>query len=449
MQKKLKFLFMVASLAIAATVVFIACGGGELIYEDQYLAEVNDARDGNLLDNGSRMSAIMDDPDFVPLSSSSEKEKESSSSEEDQRPSSTSKSSSSQTSDKSSSSVEKSSSSVAKSSSSVAKSSSSATPAPSGSCKENDPKDGFKCEWNVSGTLTPGTTLKPKDPKAPSGCSDVKWYYAPGTSAMTLKNECEVVPEEGFKALGSKEYVLFAELTCDGKKQTTACEPKAGLSSKEAPVLKGECKWDKNPPEVTAARGAVPSGVTVDDVDKICTNPTVVYKYADGTKDWPKSGVLDEWKEWGKNDSETYNVEATLNCPAYPQTVTSPCPALKVSGGVEHIIECTCPGNGQCDLNSATVCKTDAKGGNTVTLLKDECVEVRILGYDNPHYLPTLGMRCSTKSNSAFTVTVNGKTTQVPGNGLVPLGTVVEGDNEFGTLCMTTDTTVECKGPGN
>jgi hypothetical protein len=34
-------------------------------------------------------------------------------------------------------------------------------------------------------------------------------------------------------------------------------------------------------------------------------------------------------------------VEATLNCPAYPETVTSPCPSLEVSAGTEHIIECT------------------------------------------------------------------------------------------------------------
>jgi len=101
-------------------------------------------------------------------------------------------------------------------------------------CKENNPKAGFTCGWNVTGVLTPGTVLKPANPAAPSGCS-VVWRYAPGTNEMVLAYECNEVPAEGFAALGSRNYVLFAELTCDGVVQTTACDPKDGLPSEEDP----------------------------------------------------------------------------------------------------------------------------------------------------------------------------------------------------------------------
>jgi len=453
MQNKLKLLLMVASLAIAATFVLVACGNGEMIMvQGDLLDQKNEARD-KLLDP-SRMSSIMDSEDEPDPESSSSKEEEKSSSSSSEKGGDSSSSSAEKSSSSSKTSGSSSSqSSTQSSSSSAPKSSSSAVIAPSGSCKENDPKSGYTCGWNVTGTLTPGTVLKPKDPKAPSGCSDVKWYFAPGTAAMQLKNECEEVPADGFKALGSKEYVLFAELTCDGKKHTTACDPKDGLSSKEAPVLKGECKWDKAP--TTTARGAIPSGVSVVDTDKICTNPTVVYKYSGGTKDWPKTGILDEWKNWSKNDIETYEVEATLNCSAYPQTVTSPCPPLEVSGGVEHVIECTCDKTPdkdgkepQCQVE-AKICKADGKAGNSVTLTESECVEVNVYGYNNPHYMPEVGMRCQTSNNTSFTVTVNGKSTEVKGNGLIPIGKLeVKDEIYFGTLCLTTGSTISCSGPG-
>jgi len=330
--------------------------------------------------------------------------------------------------------------------------SSSSSPAQTTSgCKENDPKAGFTCGWNVTGTLTPGTVLKPKDPSPPSGCL-VKWLYAPGTTSMILNNACEEVPADGFNALGSKTYVLFAELTCADGKHTTACDPATGLSSKIAPELVGDCRWDKNP--TTTARGAVPSGITVRDPDMVCTSPTVVYKYDGGTKDWPKTGRLDEWLNWGKNDTETYEVEATLNCSAYPQTVTSPCPPLEVSGGVEHVIECICDKTPniygvepQCQLEART-CKADGKAGNSVTLTESECVEINVYGYNNPHYMPEVGMRCQTSNNTSFAVTVNGKSTEVKGNGLITIGKLeVKEEINFGTMCLTTGSTITCSGP--
>jgi len=65
---------------------------------------------------------------------------------------------------------------------------------------------------------------------------------------------------------GSKKYLLFAELTCDDGKHTTACNPKTGWSSKKAPELTGECEWEKNP--TTTARGGTPKKtVSVVDTD--------------------------------------------------------------------------------------------------------------------------------------------------------------------------------------
>jgi len=447
---------MVASFAIAATFALVACGDGDMI---KVVGELKNDVDGakESLTNKDRMEEIMNSEDVPEDSSSSKEEEKSSSSEKEDSSSSATEKSSSSSKSSSSQSEEKSSSSAAKSSSSAAKSSSSANPAPSGSCKENDPKSGFKCEWNVGAPLTPGTTLKPKDPKAPSGCSDVKWYYAPGTAAMQLKNECEEVPADGFKALGSKDYVLFAELTCDGKKHTTACDPTTGLSSKEAPVLKGECKWAKNP--TTTARGGSPSGVSIEDVDKICKSATVGYRYTtdDGKKDWPSTGILSEWKGWDKKHKETYEVEAILKCAEYPTEVTSPCPLLEVSAGTDYIIECSCPGTGQCQIGAES-CKVGSTKGNSVTLNKDECVEVNVVGYDNKDYLPSVVMRCETvgtQQSASATLTLGAKEYSKSGSYSlqieIPLGTIKVGDNELGTLCLTSvsgATGVKCTGPG-
>jgi hypothetical protein len=336
------------------------------------------------------------------------------------------------------------------SSSSVsAPSSSSSKPAQTVSgCKENNPKAGFTCGWNgytATATLTPGTMLKPAAFTLPSGCSSVAWKFAPDTSDMTLLYGCEATDESGFAALGSRTYVLFAELTCDDGKHTNACNPAKGWSSKIAPVLTGECKWAKNP--TTTARGAVPSGVSVIDVDHVCTSPTVVYKYDDGTQTWPSTGILPEWKDWDKKH-ETYDVEATLNCPAYPQTITTACPPLEVTAGSDYIIECT----GGYEY---TYCGGTSK--TTVNLKADECVEINVLGYTNSLYLPSLLMRCDTQGNQAsvsVTLALNGKAQTFTGswvwNGQIDLGKVKVGDNEFGTLCVTAlsgATSVRCNGP--
>jgi len=440
MQKKLKSLFMVASFVAAATLVFIACGNG---VGEKITGEL----DNDIFTSKGKIEKDIEAGNFgstEPVSS----EAISSSSQITPPHSSSSIASGTSSSAPPIGGNSSSTTGTQSSSSSAPPRSSSSAPVQATGCKASaSPRPNYTCGWNITGILTPGTILKPKDPAPPSGCSAVKWKYAPGTSAMILNNECAEVPADGFAALGSKNYVLFAELTCDGTNVTTACDPKEGLSSKVAPILDGECKWAKNP--TTTARGGIPSGVSVVDTDHICTSPTVEYKYANGTKDWPKTGLLDEWKDWKKKDTATYNVEATLKCTGYPATVTSACPPLKVSAESDHLIECTCVGDAQCQVE-ANICKADgAEKSNKVTLTKDECVEVYVYGYNNPHYMPEVGMRCQTSNNTSFTVTVNGKSTTVAGNGLIPIGKLaVQAEINLGTLCLTTDNTITCTGPG-
>jgi len=195
------------------------------------------------------------------------------------------------------------------SSSSVFSSSSAAPPVTATGCRANNPKDGFTCMWDgytVGAILVPGKILKPAATTLPVGCSDIVWKYAPDTDEMTLVYGCAVLPAEGITSIGYKNYVLFAELTCDGSKQTTDCNPKKGWPS-------------KNP--TTEASGAIPSGVSIGDDDKVCANPTVVYKYDNDSKTWPTSGLV---------DTGIYtDVKATLNCPAYDIVAIS-CPPLTV-----------------------------------------------------------------------------------------------------------------------
>jgi len=327
----------------------------------------------------------------------------------------------------------------------VSSSSSKAQPATGcGERNQRNPIAGFTCGWNITGLLTPGTILKPAEYTLPSGCTSVDWKYAPDTASMVLANECLLINESGIEALGSKNYALFAELTCYDGKHTTACNPKDGWASKIAPELTGACNWAKNP--TTTARGGMPSGVAVKDPDKVCTSPTVVYKYDGGAKTWPSSGILNEWATWDKSQKETYNVEATLNCPAYPALVTSPCPPLEVKAGTDYLIEC----NGD-------IMSMNCGNKNTVTLKLDECVEINVMGYTDQYNLPTVMMRCEiqgTQNSVSVTLSLNGKTQSFTGSwgwlSEIILGKLSLGDNEFGTLCVTAlsgATGVRCTGP--
>jgi hypothetical protein len=445
MQKKLRSLLVAANLLAAAVLVFIACGSGELIDIAGMLDEdITNSTEQILVPKiQDKDTAIFPEgyepPPPPPPPSSSEVDLPISSSTEEPPPPPPPPSSGIAPTPSSSSNAPP---PPPPSSSSARSSASQAT----GGCRESNPKSGVTCGWNVTGTLTPGTTLKPAAFTLPSGCSSVAWKYAPDTAAMALNYECETLGESGFAALGSRNYVLFATLTCDDGSHTNACNPKTGLSSKIAPILTGDCKWAKNP--TTTARGGTPSGVSVVDTDRICTSPKVEYKYAGGTKTWPSTGILDEWKTWAKKQEETYEVEATLSCSAYPETVTSPCPPLKVSAGTDYIIECT----GKFDDAS---CGGASK--KSVTLSLDECVEINVMGYTDQYNLPDVIMRCETQGTQAsasVTVSLNGKTTTTSGSysvqPLVSLGKMKMGDNEFGTLCVTAlsgATGLKCTGP--
>jgi len=451
MKKKLSSLFIVASLSLAVSLIIVACGAGD----PELLVDFWERGDNNVSEN--IMTDNIDDiikKSGPPPPPSSEQLVSSATPPE---PSSAAPTPSSAAPTPSSaapvSSAGGGNSSPATPSSSSAQKSSAAAVA--GNCKvvKDNEKSGFTCGWDgysASKVLTPGTILKPANATLPSGCTSVSWNYAPDTTGLAINYDCNALPAAGVSALGSSRYVLFAELTCSDGKHINACEPKAGWSSKKAPELSGKCVWDKNPPEVTSARGAVPSGVTVVDADGICgTTKSVVYKYDNQTKTWPSTGKLDEWTKWGKDKSEIYKVEAVLNCPAYSQTVAMSCPDLKVSGGVEHTIECTC-GSSQCQVE-ANICKADGVAKtNKVTLATSECVEVTVYGYNNPHYMPEVGMRCASSNNADFVVSVNGKDQTVKGNGLVPIGKLkVEDETSLGTLCLKSGASpISCSGPG-
>ena len=332
-------------------------------------------------------------------------------------------------------------SSPTQSSPSVPKSSSS--PALATGCQENNPKAGFTCGWNVTTNLVPGASIFPIY-SGEDDCS-IAWKYKDNSSPFA---DCLQTNDNGLIAEGSKTYSLFAELNCGGSKHINACNPKAGLSSKTSPYLTGECRWAKNP--TTTARGGNPSGVTVTDMDNVCgATKSVVYKYDDGYKTWPSTGILPEWKSWDKKHKETYEVEATLNCPAYDETVTVPCPPLEVTAGTDYLIEC----NGGFQDAS---CGGPAK--RTVSLKLDECVEINVINYTDQLFLPDkLLMRCEAQgaqNNLSLTLALNGKAQTFTGswswNGDIILGKMKLGDNEFGTLCVTAlngAASVRCTGP--
>jgi hypothetical protein len=289
--------------------------------------------------------------------------------------------------------------------------------------------------------LVPGVLIKPTF--SGQGDCSIAWKYVDSNSPMAIEYGCMETTEDGFIAQGSKEYLLFAELTCADGKHTTACNPKSGLSSKKAPYLAGTCTWGKydNQP-TTTARGAVPSGVTLVDEDRVCnaTMPPVVYRYTNGTKNWP-TGII---------EAGTYtDVQATVNCLTYDVPPLM-CPPLEVKAGADHVIECV------GDFTFRANCTADGiAGSNEVTLLLDECVEMNILGYTNQHNLPNLIMRCDIFNNTvspSYTLILNG-VAQTPASYIneIPLGRLNLGDNEFGMLCLTAisgASGVKCSGPG-
>jgi hypothetical protein len=429
MQKKLKSLLIVASFVVAATLVFIACGDGQVIEITQGMMQDSEGH------AKEKYSSVLFEYPYNP-SQSSEAEpppvsfnpSESSSSAYVPPPNSS-------TSPITPGSSSGGSPAVSSSSATVPRSSSSAVvQPPAAGCRESSPKSGFTCGWNgytATGTLTPGTTLKPATYTLPSGCSSVEWKYAPDTAAMALNYECKKTEESGFAALGSKTYVLFADLTCDDGTHTNACNPTKGWSSKLAPELTGVCVWSKTP--TTTARGAVPSGVSVIDTDRICTSPTVVYKYDGGTKTWPKDGGP-------LTEAKTYSdVEATLNCPAYSQPVTVACPALEVKAGADHQIVC-----------SGGIDAANCGNKNKINVQNDECIDVEI-AWSNSHDNPSIKMRCtgqfqqtsgtapttsiSIKVGSASTVTANGS--NYTENSVTIIPSIPVGTKEVLGICIS------------
>jgi len=195
------------------------------------------------------------------------------------------------------------------------------------------------------------------------------------------------------------------------------------------PRLEGKCVWDKNP--TTQARGAVPSGVTLVDNDKMCgnTKPPVVYKYKEGTQTWP-SGSL---------SANTYtDVQATVNCSGYDVAPVT-CPALVANAGSDHVIDLDCSNAG-----TAGPTLDKCKGTNSSTLKVDECVDITVSNYTAEAAYPGSAIiacqvdRKGQNVDGSATLTINGKTYNGMDYIQIDLGVKYHsGDNEFGTLCLT------------
>jgi len=293
MQKKLKSLLALASLAVAGAIFFLACGK-----DDSILFDIGDIDQGaKVLGENIGDGSIYEG--YSQPSESSSSESKPSSSSQNTTPSSASVSSSSQNTTPSSASEVSSSSSQNTTPSSASVVSSSSRPVSSSSkpvqqsngCGETNKKSGFTCDWSKTSNLAPGVKITPT--QTGKGDCEIAWSFAKGdqkpVNEMELTYGCESLNEsEGVITEGSKTYALFAKLTCSDGTHINKCANE--VTAGAAPYLEGTCKWSKTP--TTTARGAVPSGVSLVDTDKICgsTKPPVVYKYDNGSKTWPTEG---------------------------------------------------------------------------------------------------------------------------------------------------------------
>jgi len=353
MQKKLRTLFVVASLSLAASLVIVACGDGIPEILEEFSQEVGVAE--------GLLNVEMEDPkspiwsEAPPVSSDAPPVPGSSAAPNPGSSAAPGVSSSADGGNSSPAPVPSS------SSANVPKSSATAATG----CKENNPKAGFTCGWNETGAaLTPGVVLKPVG-TAPAGC-DLTWKYLDDKSPAAQEKACKAVGGD-ISAEGSKTYLLFAALTCDDGAHTNAC---GEASTKEAPYLTGTCSWKKSNGDTvdlangtTTARGAIPGGVTFEDKEKVCgnTKPDVVYKYDGGTKTWPKEGgPLPEAKTYS-------DVQATVTCgtPSVFNVTPITCPALIAKAGADFQISCK-----GSQINATACNKTE------LAVQVDQCIDL-------------------------------------------------------------------------
>jgi len=385
MQKKLKSLLAVASLVAAVAVFFLACGEGQpMPFDGPEISEVEHVLDDNIKD-GSIYNGYEPPPQEESSSSVAPPPPPSSSSQNNPTPSSAAEpvSSSSRSQTVSSSDSEppppsSSSQSTQQSSSSsraqTVSSSSQASQTANG-CGASNPKSGFTCDWNKTTNLAPDFKLTPT--QTGKGDCEITWNYAKGdqnpVNEWQLLYDCyELSETDGIITEGSKTYALFAKLTCSDGVHINKCAHE--VTAGAAPYLEGECKWSKTP--TTTARGAVPSGVSLVDTDKICgsTKPPVVYKYDGGSKTWPaEGGPLPEAKTYE-------DVQATVACPNY-SVVPTDCPALPVKAGADYQFTCT-------DGIAAANCSKSKQA-----VQNDECIDVEIT-WTNQYDHPTIKMIC-------------------------------------------------------
>jgi len=426
MQRKLKSLLIVASLFVALSIVFIACGAGDVI---EITGDYKDAIDGSEIAMISNIDKILEGYEPPPSSA----EERSSSSEDSWTPESSSSQNSNIQSSSSANNPNPGNSSSSQqsqpSSNSNTPSSSSTPPTSTTGCKENNPKSGFSCSWNITAPLLPGVNLKPGSYTLPAGCS-VSWKYLDDNSPLAVDRGCKATDENGFTSEGSKTYNLFAVLTCEDGVHTNKCSPE--LSSKKAPTLDGSCEWVKNP--TTTAKGGIPktSNVTVVDTDGICkTAKSVVYKYAGGTKTVPATtGII----EAGVYE----DVKAVLNCPDYTdsENVTVSCPKLTVNAGAEHSMGDETP-------------KTQVPQITLDGVGQGECIEIA-LNWNNKDHLPDVLIECQPKPqypNVENTITIDkNKVKCGEGKGSnyalasCTLGKVTNGVTNEWTVCVSSTT---------
>jgi len=438
MQKKLKSFAVVASLVVSLAIVFVACGKGEISeYLEQDLNLSVEDFLGKCLANDKPQQECVGNLDssyssFVPTPPPSSAAPQSSiGGTSSQGGGGTSSQGGGGTSSQGGGGTSSQGGGTSSTTQPTPTSSSSQGSQGSTTCPDAKPKTGFDCAWDFKASatnpLTPGKTIKPEKSGDDAGCS-IKWLYKPTTGPLA---KCSELSSEGVVAEGGRVYLLFAVLDCGGTSYVNYCKPTEGLSSKLAPELNGTCKWDRSPAVTTSAKGAKPSGVTFSDPDGVCSSPSVVYKYDDGSKTWnDKTGLLEEWGSgiWktDKKHKETYSdVTPTLNCPAYPIPVTvAPCPPLEVSAGADYQITCSGGQLGDCPKLEG--------------VKDDECIDVE-LNWTDSHNTPTVKFACQVKNSSTGNITIKFGGKETAGQYYLPvdIGKISGvGKLEFNGICV-------------
>jgi len=392
-------LLVIAALVSCAAIVFIACGAGEVLNLTDIEREVDTASnsglqtsigDGTIYSGYEAPSSSSEPPPPPPPGPGG-----SSSSTYTPPPSGNSSAGGSTQSSGSSGNSSAGGSTQSSSSRGSTGGNSSVSQAPGGCGEAAKPSQLTSCKWSNMEPL-PGDKISAQI----EGCTVIKTYYKDGTGfAPCLDLSGSITAGDG------REYSLYADVDCGSGTTSITCNSVA--KTKKAPTLDGTCTWSKNP--TSAATGAKPSGVTLNDPSHVCgataDGKDAVYK--NGSTTWPTDGMV---------DAGTYsNVKATYDCGSYSIEPKS-CPELVVNAVEANMISCD---GGWAATNCGNILGKDLELG--------DCLGVEVINipagdqYNKPTH--NFNMICSVKTHTAnnddkevsFTMTYN--TTDYPSKG--------------------------------